>query len=133
MKQRLTPRRIIEALSKSKGMVSVAARQIGCARSTIYDYIDRYPEIKAALEDERELMTDVAELSLFRQVQAGEGWAVQFYLRTQGRKRGYGDEVRHKVGGDADAPPIQHGGTFTIKIDRRERDDSDDGADGMDV
>ena len=124
MKQRLTPKRITDALRDSKGMVSVAARRVGCARSTVYEYMERYPEIKAALEDERELMTDLTELSLYKQIQAGEGWAVQFYLRTQGKGRGYGDEVRHRVGGDPDNPtPIQHEvKTFGDLVDLIQRD-----------
>lgn len=108
MRQRLTPKRIIEALGKSKGMVSVAARQIGCSRQTIYNYAKEHPEVQDAIEDEREMMLDLTELSLYRQIQNGEGWAVQFMLRTQGKKRGYGDEVRHRIGGDPDNPtPIK--------------------------
>lgn len=117
MRQRLTVKRITDALRESKGMISVAARRIGCSRTTIYAWAEEHPEIKATLEDERELMTDLTELSLYKQVQAGEGWAVQFYLRTQGKKRGYGDEMRHKIGGDPDNPtPITSQSSVTLYI-----------------
>jgi transposase-like protein len=104
MKQRLTSQRIIDALGHTKGMVSLAARRLGCARSTIYDWAEKHPEIKDAIEAERETMTDLAEISLFKQVQDGQGWAVQFYLRTQGKNRGYGDQVNVQHSGDKDNP-----------------------------
>ena len=31
----------------------------------------------------------MAELSLFKAIQTGEAWAVCFYLKTQGKDRGY--------------------------------------------
>lgn len=83
------PEVIVEALNQSNGLISLAARRIGCDRMTIYNYRDRFPEVAQAITDQREQMTDVAELSLFNQVKNGEAWAVCFYLKTQGKNRGY--------------------------------------------
>lgn len=129
MAQRLSVKRITDALARNRGMVAVAARNLGCSRQTIYEWMERYPELKDVLAEEREVMTDVAELSLYKQVQAGEGWAVKYYLSTQGKGRGYVEQVNHRLGGDPDAPPIETRGTFTIVIDRRQDDDADDGGD----
>ena len=70
-------------------MVSIAARLLGCNRQTIYNAAKVHPEIKEALDGERELMLDTAELKLIESVNKGQSWAVCFFLKTQGRKRGY--------------------------------------------
>jgi hypothetical protein len=40
------------------------------------------------IEGERQLAVDLAEQSLYACAAAGEGWAVQYLLSTQGRDRG---------------------------------------------
>ncbi|MSR24617.1 MAG: hypothetical protein EXR96_05955 [Nitrospiraceae bacterium] len=70
-------------------MISVAARLIGCSRQTIYDSLKRHPEIKEVVSEERELMMDMAELKLLDAVVKGQPWAILFYLKTQGKSRGY--------------------------------------------
>lgn len=104
MAQRLSIKRITDALARNRGMVAVAARNLGCSRQNIYDWMERYPELKTVLADEREVMTDVAELSLYKQVQDGQGWAVQFYLKTQGKDRGYVETTNVKHSGDKENP-----------------------------
>lgn len=89
------PEVIVEALNQSNGLISLAARRIGCDRATIYNYRKRFPEVAQAITDQREQMTDVAELSLFNQVKNGEAWAVCFYLKTQGKERGYVERQEH--------------------------------------
>ena len=39
----------------------------------------------------------MAELALYKAIQDGEGWAVCFYLKTQGKQRGYIErqEIEH--------------------------------------
>ena len=96
--ERFTAERVIDAIRAAKGLISQAAIKLNCDRSTIYDYMERYPEIKDALKDEREAMTDIAELALYNKLIQGEGWAVCFYLKTQGRNRGYIE--RHELAVD---------------------------------
>lgn len=87
--EKYTPEQIIAALGQSRGMVSVAARLLSCDRGTIYDYMDRYPAIKLAITNQRELSLDTAELKLVEAITKGQPWAIVFYLKTQGRGRGY--------------------------------------------
>lgn len=86
---KFTTDQVIAALRESRGMVAVAARKLGCSRLTLYRYIKRHAAVREAIEDERALMTDTAELSLYRSITSGEAWAVCFYLKTQGKSRGY--------------------------------------------
>lgn len=95
--EKYSPAKIIEALLASRGLIASAARLLGCARQTVYDAIGRHPEIAAVVSGERELLLDQAELKLQEAIEAGEGWAVRFYLVTQGQARGYVERPRLDV------------------------------------
>ena len=86
---------VIEAIHATRGLVTLAAQRLNCDPDTVRNYCKRHATVAAALKEERERMTDVAELSLYNKIQEGEGWAVCFYLKTQGRDRGYVE--RHEV------------------------------------
>lgn len=96
---RYTIAQMVEALTVTKGMVSLAAKRLGCAPDTVYRYIKEYPDVAAAKYAEREAVTDMAELSLYKAIQQGEAWAVCFYLKTQGKGRGYVErqEIDHRI------------------------------------
>jgi hypothetical protein len=80
---------VAQALHASKGMVFAAARILGCAPNTIYNYFKRYPELRDVQQAERGLLTDTAELKLADAIERGEAWAICFYLKTQAKDRGY--------------------------------------------
>ena len=88
-KPRYTPAQVITALHGARGMVSGAARALKCDPDTVRNYVKRYPTVAAAMQEERETTTDIAELALYRAIEAGESWAVRYYLSTQGKARGY--------------------------------------------
>lgn len=93
--ERYTCEQVIDAIKETRGLISVAARRLGCSDSCIHGYAERHPTVRAAIEDARALMCDMAEGKLFGAVQNSEPWAIQFYLKTQGRSRGYGDRIEH--------------------------------------
>lgn len=84
-----TAQQMIDALTETKGLVSLAARRLGCHPDTVRAYIKRYPTVAQAKHEAREALLDTAELSLYNQIVGGEAWAVQFALRTIGKDRGY--------------------------------------------
>lgn len=104
-RRRLKAQEVADALTASRGLVGPAARALGCDRSTIYRWRDRSVTVRQAMDDARESMTDLAEGALFKQISQGEAWAVQFYLKTQGRHRGYIDrrELQHSLQSLTDA------------------------------
>lgn len=116
-KRKFSAEAMIQAIRDTKGLASLAAKRLGCDPETVRIYAKRYPTVAAALQEERERMTDIAELSLYNQIQAGEGWAVCFYLKTQGRARGYVE--RHEYTGP-DGTPMR----ITLKLSDEERDTS---------
>jgi hypothetical protein len=87
--QRYTAEQVADALIATKGMVTLAARKLGCAPSTVRAYVTRYPSVAQAIREAREGFLDATELKLQQAVQNGEGWAIAFTLRTIGRHRGY--------------------------------------------
>ena len=94
-----------KAIRTARGMIQTAARLINCAPNTIYNYAKKHPEVQAAIDNEREMNLDRAELTLMRKVDEGEGWAVCFYLKCQGKQRGYIERQQ-----------IEHSGEMTQKL-----------------
>src|ERR671913_451964 len=87
--RKYTAEQMIDALAESMGMISPAARKLGCSRDTIRRYLAEYPEIAEAIEDANEEVNDIAELKLLDAIKRGEAWAICFRLKTKGKKRGY--------------------------------------------
>ena len=95
--EKYTAAQVIAAVRETKGMLTIAAKRLGCDPVTIYRYVREYPTVAAAVKEQRESVTDMAELALYKAIQEGEGWAVCFYLKTQGKGRGYIErqEIEH--------------------------------------
>ena len=87
--QQYTAQQVADALAQAKGFVSVAARNLGCADQTVRNYIERYTVCKQAVLDARESMIDIAEGRLYQNINAGDNTAIIFFLKTQGKQRGY--------------------------------------------
>lgn len=92
---KVTDARIIAAIKKAQGLVTVAAKACRCNPDTIHQRVKDSPEVAAAISAARAEVLDDAESALHKAVAQGEAWAVQFTLRTLGKERGYGDEVKH--------------------------------------
>jgi len=92
-RQRFTQQQVIAALRATRGLVTLAARHLGCNRDTIDAYCRRYPQVRAALDAARAQQLDVAEAQLFKAIDEGNLAAITFYLRGPGRHRGYGDHL----------------------------------------
>ena len=90
---------VIAAMAHTRGIKSVIARNLGCNRDTIDNYINRHPTVRAAWEQERELIIDNAETQLVLKVNAGEWPAIRHVLITLGKSRGYGETSETRVVG----------------------------------
>ena len=101
---RYTTEQVIDALRKTRGLISLAATALGCEPQTVRSYVKRYPTVATALREERERMTDIAEASLYQQIKDGQGWAVCFYLKTIGKERGYVERAQ-----------VEHSGTLNVE------------------
>jgi hypothetical protein len=89
MARQFSPKTMIAALRSHHGLLSLAADALGCSRSTVYRYVEAYPEVAAVVAEERERLVDMAEDALHFHLQERAPWAIALVLRTLGRRRGY--------------------------------------------
>lgn len=96
------------ALRAAAGVWSIAALRLGTSRNTIKDYVKRYPYLLEVIEDIDEGNLDLAESKLIVAVKKNAPWAVQMFLRTKGKKRGYSErqEITGPNGGPIQTVPI---------------------------
>jgi hypothetical protein len=93
-----TPEQLISALQHTKGRVYRAAAVLRCSPQTVRNYMARYPEVQAAVDQARGLRVDAAEDQLDRAVGLGEPWAIVLTLKTLGKDRGYSERTEHQHG-----------------------------------
>lgn len=99
-KQRYTIEQVVTALNETKGLPAVAAEKLGCTASTIYNYAKRYEAVREALTHQKEKRLDITEGQLWSLINAGNVTAIIFYLKTQGKHRGYVERQEIQVSGE---------------------------------
>lgn len=119
---RYSDKQLEAALRESRGMLYVAARRLGCDPATVRTRVEKSERLRAVVEAERGLLGDTAELKLIEAIRNGEPWAIQFYLKTQHRDRGYVD--RQEVSGP-DGGPIRQERITRIVIEAPALEDRD--------
>ena len=102
------------AIRSTGGFISQAAKVLGITRQSVWDRIERHPQLQEALKDVKETYLDLAESQLIRAMKLGERWAIKYYLNTQGKDRGYVERHEH-TGKEGKPLPL------TLKIERAER------------
>ncbi len=97
---KMNKKKMLEALEKSLGIVTTAAKAAGIDRTVHYDWLRNDPEYKTAVESLSDMTLDFAESQLHKQIKEGNTTATIFYLKTKGKKRGYVErtEVVHETG-----------------------------------
>jgi len=89
---------IAEALAKTGGLLGVTAQLLKCERRTIERYLVRYSGLRKIRDDAKEHALDDAEWALIKAAKRGDPWAVQWFLRYQGKRRGYQEATRDAAG-----------------------------------
>lgn len=92
-----TKAKIIKALENTGGIVKNAAASLGCSRQTIYNAMDRWPDVAEARDTEVETLIDFAEEKLVEQIAQGNMTAIIFFLKCRAKARGYIEkqEIQH--------------------------------------
>lgn len=80
----------LKALEASMGVVSVALKLTNLSRTTYRDWCLSDATFKRQAEEITEWALDFSEAQLLRLIGEGDILAIAFFLRTKGRKRGYG-------------------------------------------
>jgi hypothetical protein len=84
---------VAEALRQSGGIKLAAAQKLNCSAQTITNYVKRHPELAEVIRETKEELLDGAESALVKGIldkdSRWHGAFVIFYLKTQGKGRGY--------------------------------------------
>jgi hypothetical protein len=97
-------REMAEALVKARGLQTVAAGMLGCDWSTVRRYVQQYPECAEAINLANNALGDLAETKLVDNITNGDQRAIEFYLKTKQRDRGYTDKTQVELTGAAGGP-----------------------------
>jgi len=97
---------MIEALEKSLGVVTTAAKSVGIDRSTHYKWMENDADYKAAVDSIQDIALDFAESQLHKQISNGEVSSTIFFLKTKGKKRGYIEKSELELSGGVDIKQI---------------------------
>ena len=96
--EQLKKEQLLQALTKSLGIVSTACASVGMSRTTYYKYYNDDEQFKSQVDDISDIAIDFAESQLFELIKGGNITAVIFYLKTKGKKRGYVEKQELDLG-----------------------------------
>jgi hypothetical protein len=100
MKLNLTVGRVIDELRRTGGMRSLTAKNLGCSRANVTQWINNYPEIRAALAEIEGSAVDLAHANVVNAMKGEhEGRrlsASMYYLSRKGGELGFGSTVEVK-------------------------------------
>lgn len=86
-------------IKKQKGNISAVARHFGVARQSLYERLQKSVKLRQSLREARETMLDEAENWLYERMQNSDTLLI-FYLKTQGKNRGYIEQASHVHSGN---------------------------------
>lgn len=87
------PTDIINAINRNCGILTRVAEELGIDLWLVREAIRQNPDIAKAHREVKDTALDLAESSLLEAIADREPWAIQFYLRTIGSERGFGDQM----------------------------------------
>ena len=96
MAYKLTKEDVLEAIKNSGALITTIQKRLApkagkniswrCTK----EYTEKWDETKAAMEDERQIVLDVAENTIMQKIYNGRDTEVaKWYLRMKGKERGY--------------------------------------------
>ena len=88
---------IVNAMINTFGNVSEVCKQMNISRQTFYNYYNNDLEFKEQIDDIKNIALDFVESKLIGKIKEGDIVAILFYLKTQGKKRGYVERVENEI------------------------------------
>ena len=85
----MTKQEVMKAVKGSAGIVSTVAKRLDCDWHTAKKHINKHAETKLAMQAEKEINIDVAEMHIVKALREGDLQIVKWYLSTIGKDRGY--------------------------------------------
>jgi IS30 family transposase len=97
---------VIDAIQKTGGIKSRIAKALGVSRQTVDNYLNRWPTVRTAYNAEVARIGDLAEDRMIAKIDAGFWPAIQFYLKTKCKNRGY-VERQELTGADGESLDVK--------------------------
>jgi len=104
MPPRVTDKQISQALYDCGGLITYAAKQLGTCYQTVSRRINKSDRLKTTLVNAKENKLDLAEEKLFEKIDEGNTGAIFFFLKCQGKYRGYIERQQHEHTGKDGGP-----------------------------
>ena len=100
---------MIQALTKTLGIVTDAVKIANISRSQYYNWLREDPAFAKEVADISDIAVDFAESKLHANIEKGDTTSIIFYLKTKGKSRGYTErqEIDHSGGVTINIPPIK--------------------------
>lgn len=99
----LTEESVAEALRELGGNMAAVGRKFGVGRNAVQEYVSNRDHLRAICLEQKEVLCDDIEGSFIRNARDGGNVAAQiFFLKTQGRHRGYSERL--ELSGDGSGP-----------------------------
>lgn len=89
---------MIEALRHTLGNVTDACKMCHVSKQTHYNWLHSDEAYFCAVEDVKGEALDFAEAMLMKAIAGGDTTAIIFYLKTQGKRRGYSERCNVDIG-----------------------------------
>ena len=86
-------KKLIDALEKSLGIVTEACEKAQLSRTQFYKWYKEDKKFRQQVDSIEGKFIDFTETHLKEQIKNNNTQATIFYLKTRGRKRGYGDSL----------------------------------------
>ena len=86
-------KKLLDALEKSLGIVTEACEKSQLSRTQHYKWYKEDKDYRKQVDNIEGKFIDFAETHLKEQIKNNNTQATIFYLKTRGRKRGYGDSL----------------------------------------
>ena len=91
----ITKEEVLQAIEGSQGLVTKIQKRLEEMKGTkiCWDTVSKYchmwPECEDAIKAEKEAMLDLAENNIFKELSRGDSKTSKWYLRMNGKERGY--------------------------------------------
>lgn len=103
----LTISQIETALRQTGGFVSYAAKKLNCTHQNVRKRIDASPYLQEVQSSIHDQYLDLTEHALIKQIKEENLGAIIFYLKCQGKKRGYIEREKDIDGPGEQAQPVK--------------------------
>lgn len=103
--KKLTIERVERALRENFGIKGPTAEALGCNRSSLWEFMEKHPELKEVVKEIEEGTLDLAENVISKSIKDGNVKTAQWYAERKGKDRGYSTRVETT---GANGEPIKH-------------------------